>query len=57
MEITLEHLQAKRQEYEAGYMEHIALANANHGAMEAIHELIARLSQPKEADSVEETTE
>jgi len=57
VEITLEHLQAKRQEYEAGYMEHIALANANHGAMEAIHELIARLSQPKEADSVEETTE
>ncbi len=54
MEITIEHLQEKRKEYEAGYMEHISLANANHGAMEAIDELIARMQAPK-PETAEET--
>lgn len=45
MEITLEHLQTKKREYEAAYKEHIGLANANHGAMEAIQELINLLQQ------------
>jgi hypothetical protein len=40
MEITIEYLQKQRKEYESAYLEHIGLANANHGAMEAIDKLI-----------------
>lgn len=46
MEITLEYLEAKRREYEAAYMEHLALAHANNGAMQAMQELIAAMQQP-----------
>lgn len=38
--ITIEYLEGKRKEYEAAYLEHLALANANNGAMSAIIELI-----------------
>ena len=52
MQITLEVLEAKKKEYEAGYFEHMALANANHGALEAIQDLIEKIKAQPNADQI-----
>jgi len=52
MEITLELLQAKLKEYEAAYIEHLGLANANHGAMVATAELIKLKTAPEKKEEV-----
>lgn len=48
MEITVEALEAKRDEYAAAAKQHEAQANANAGAVQAIEELlaVARAPQP-----------
>lgn len=50
MEITIEYLREKLKEYQAAYDQHIALANANHGAIEAIQNMIAE-TQAKQDDN------
>ncbi len=39
--LTREQIQQKRMEYEDAYMQHLNTANANHGAMQAMDELLA----------------
>jgi hypothetical protein len=51
VEITLEYLKQKRQEYKQGYEQHLAIAQANSGAMEAIDELIALKTKEEGATS------
>jgi hypothetical protein len=50
VEITLEYLNQKRQEYKQGYEQHLAIAQANSGAMEAIDELIALKMKEERGD-------
>lgn len=49
MEITLQILEAKRDEYAASVRQHEALMQANAGALQAIEELlaVARAPQPE----------
>jgi len=48
-EKILELLEQKRKEYQAAYEQHMGLANANHGALEAINELIQQVKELKGA--------
>ena len=45
MNLTRVYLLAKREEYFDAYMDALATANANHGAMQAMEELLARLER------------
>ena len=50
-EKILELLEQKQKEYQAAYEKHIGLANANHGALEAIDELIQTIKEQGAGES------
>jgi hypothetical protein len=53
MELTREYLIQKREEYRNAYMNALSTANANHGAMQAVEELLKRLDEPEPVEMSE----
>lgn len=50
MEITIQALEAKRDEYATAVKQHESLMNANAGALQAVEELLAVAKAPEPAN-------